>query len=149
MKHKTFLVKNLRIIDIDKRQNGLKQKIGIARKVYQIRKSKLFFTEYYFKQLRETHPKNFQPEYHYLLYGGWENLNPNPLFDSSWYLNEYKDVYLSGMNPLYHYLLYGWKEDRNPHPEFSTKGYLNANVDVKNSGLNPLYHYLAHGVFEK
>lgn len=143
-----FMVKNFRISLNEKYVPGLREKVAITRMVKQLKNSKLFFRDYYLAQSAELYLKNFQAEFHYLFYGAWENMNPNPVFDSSWYLTKYTDVHLSGMNPLRHFMLHGWKEGRDPHPEFSTNDYLDYYEDVKNSGMNPLLHYFAHGIFE-
>jgi glycosyltransferase involved in cell wall biosynthesis len=113
-----------------------------------LKKSGLFYEQYYADQVADTAESKMALVKHYLLYGGWEGKDPNPMFFSNFYLSKYNDVYLSGMNPLLHYILHGWKEGRDPHPEFSTERYLCDYEDVRESGMNPLLHYLLHGILE-
>jgi hypothetical protein len=143
-----FLVKNFRVSFIKKNKPVFKDKVELIKMLKQLRHTRLFFTNYYSGQSSNTHLNKRQAELHYILYGAWENMDPNPLFDSSWYFTKYTDVYLTGHNPLIHFSLYGWKEGRDPHPDFSTNYYLGYYDDVRNSGMNPLLHFLKHGIFE-
>jgi glycosyltransferase involved in cell wall biosynthesis len=147
-KSQNFMVRNVRIERSKPGFLDVGNRFALTRMARLIRKSRLFLPTYYLHQIPELKENNQCPEVHYLLYGAWENKNPNPLFDSAWYLSQYRDIYVAGENPLCHYMIYGWKEGRDPHPEFSTERYLSDYEDVKKSGMNPLLHYLLHGILE-
>ena len=121
---------------------------GFRSQCRRLQKSGLFFDHFYAANAITIMETKASPILHYLLYGAWENKDPNPVFSSGFYLAENSDVYLSGINPLLHYILHGWKEGRDPHPNFSTERYLKDFTDVKDSGMNPLLHYLLHGALE-
>ena len=139
-----FMIKNLDFIS----PRGMSIHLGHSNSLRNLKKSGLFYSTYYKKQIPELKDIRMSPLEHYLLYGAWENKDPNPMFLSSFYLENNRDVYLSGMNPLLHYIQHGWREGRDPHPDFNTRRYLNAYPDVANTGMNPLLHYLKHGILE-
>lgn len=138
-----FMVNNLNFSD----PKGTTILWGQSKLIRKLKKSGLFFSNYYRNQLLRQ-DMHLSPEEHYFLYGAWENKMPNPLFDSAFYLENNYDVYISGINPLLHYILHGWEEGRDPHPMFSTNNYLTTYPDVAESKMNPLLHYLKHGVLE-
>jgi hypothetical protein len=75
--------------------------------------SKLFDPQWYLEHSPDAAAeKVIDPARHYLLYGGFEGLDPGKEFDSDWYLKEYPDIRRRGINPLVHYLRFGKKEGR-------------------------------------
>lgn len=144
----SFTIKDLKIDPMPDSGLKWKDRFALWRQQKCFKKSGLFFKRFYCRQVPELSGKKINPLLHYILYGAWDNKNPNPLFDSAWYLSQYRDVYVAGENPLCHYMIYGWKEGRDPHPEFSTERYLSDYEDVRKSGMNPLLHYLLHGILE-
>jgi hypothetical protein len=143
-----FMVKNLTVARSAWSLLGLKDKYNLFIQARLISQSKLFWETYYLRQVPKVGENSGSPVADYLLYGAWENKDPNPFFNSAWYLSQHRDVYVAGINPLWHYIRYGWQEGRNPHPQFSTEHYLDQYEDVKKSGMNPLLHYLLHGILE-
>ena len=139
-----FMIKNLDFIP----PGGANVRPDLSGRLKILKKSGLFLTGYYKSRVPELAGSGVSPAEHYLLYGAWENKDPNPLFSSAFYLAENRDVYLSGKNPLLHYIGQGWSQGRDPHPEFCTKRYLKAYPDAAKSGLNPLLYYLKYGVLE-
>jgi hypothetical protein len=113
-----------------------------------LERSGLFYHSYYCSQVPELNESSLSAAEHYLLYGAWEDKDPNPLFSSIFYLEKNRDVYLSGKNPLLHYVERGASEGRDPHLQFSTLGYLEAYPEVRKLGINPLFHYLRYGILE-
>jgi glycosyltransferase involved in cell wall biosynthesis/ubiquinone/menaquinone biosynthesis C-methylase UbiE len=137
-----FMIKNLDFV----KPKGLPASLGQDSSLSYIKESGVFFTSFYKKQIPDPGlPSHAE---HYLLYGAWENKNPNHLFDSYFYLENNRDVYCSGENPLLHYLRQGWREGRDPHPQFSTLRYLNNYPEIVKTGINPLQHYLKYGILE-
>ncbi|WP_197424787.1 DUF563 domain-containing protein [Bordetella sp. N] len=110
-----------------------------------LRDSGLFDAEWYVRHYGLTGLKD--PAEHYLVYGGFAGLNPNPLFHSEWYLERYPDVRAAGINPLVHYVRHG-AAGLKPNPIFDSKWYFDQYADVEASGINPLLHYLTAGAQE-
>jgi FkbM family methyltransferase len=116
--------------------------------IWLIRKSGLFFDNYYQKQVSK-YTDSFQlPILHYFKNGFNSNANPNPFFSTSFYLKNNPDVVSANINPLFHYIRHGWKEGRNPHANFDSLWYLSNYQDVARAGINPLFHFLKHGIRE-
>ena len=113
-----------------------------------LRRSGLFYCEYYLDRNPDVREAGIDPLVHYTLCGWREGRNPNPLFDTIWYLETYDDVRTSGVNPLFHFVRFGQNEGRDPGPWFSTAAYREANPDVTARNLDPLFHYLRFGAAE-
>ena len=113
-----------------------------------LKKSGLFFEEYYCRMYPEVKATKIPPLLHYIMYGAYKGYAPNPLFDSSWYLQNNPDVRQFGLNPLLHYMMSGHNEGRDPHPEFSVNFYRLRNPDVAAINIDPLRHYLTSGYAE-
>lgn len=126
-----------------------KKFIGFRWEVLRLRKSGLFWPNYYLSNNFDVYAKGIDPLYHFVTNGWKEGRNPNPLFDTKWYLSTQLDVCIADINPLLHFLEYGATEGRDPSPSFSIKNYFIHNPDVKKSGLNPLVHYLRYGITEQ
>jgi FkbM family methyltransferase len=116
--------------------------------IWSIRRSGLFFDNYYQKQISNSTDVSELPIVHYYKNGHNINANPNPLFSTSFYLNNNPDVTNTNINPLFHYIRHGWKEGRNPHAEFNSFWYQSNYQDVAQAGVNPLFHFLKHGIRE-
>lgn len=82
-----------------------------------IRNSGFFDSNWYLQKYPEIQSSGMDPDYHYLMEGGFTGLDPGPDFDSSYYLATYLDVQNEGINPLLHYLQYGRSEGRSPLPK--------------------------------
>lgn len=139
-----FMIKNLDFQAPRKSLGGLKLRLTTRK----LSKSGLFYVPYYLDLVPELTGSGISPLNHYLLYGAWENKDPNPLFSSAYYLEKNRDVYLSGTNPLLHYIESGAAGGCDPHPFFSTRRYVEDYPDVKKAGMNPLFHYLRYGILE-
>ena len=113
-----------------------------------LRRSGLFFSDWYLDRNPDVKAAGIDPLVHYLAHGAREGRNPNPLFVSAWYLRANPDVASSGINPLLHYRLHGWRENRSPSPHFNVIDYLRLRPDVAAKGAEPLQHYLLHGIAE-
>ena len=116
--------------------------------IWLIRRSGLFFDNYYRKQVANSTDPFELPILHYFKNGFNSNTNPNPLFSTSFYLKSNPDVASANINPLFHYIRHGWKEGRNPHANFDSFWYLSTYHDVARAGINPLFHFLKHGIKE-
>jgi hypothetical protein len=112
---------------------------------WRIRRSGLFFPDWYRDQNLSVKESGADPLRHYVRSGAQEGCNPNPLFDSFWYLCANPAVASSGQNPLLHYISRGWREGRDPSPRFSVADYLRLHPDVAKAGVEPLGHCLARG----
>jgi len=115
---------------------------------HDVRESGLFDEHYYLERYRGVAQGRINPLFHYFVFGGAEERQPNFLFDTGYYLAHNPDVAASRVNPLVHYLKWGGYEGRNPHPHFDSAYYLEQNPDVRELGLNPLAHYLGPGTPE-
>ncbi|TVM15203.1 hypothetical protein DPQ33_16045 [Oceanidesulfovibrio indonesiensis] len=113
-----------------------------------LKKTGLFFPEFYKQHNPDLEEHGECPFRHYLLHGAYEGRFPNPFFDSAWYLSVNADVAATGENPLIHYAYHGWKEGRRPCPNFSPASYLFSNPDVERANVEPLKHYLHVGLLE-
>ena len=82
----------------------------------ELKKSGLFFEDYYCRKYPEVKAKRIIPLIHYIKYGVHKGYFPNPLFNSLWYLQNNPDVMEHGLNPLLHYIRHGYDEGRDPHP---------------------------------
>ncbi len=113
-----------------------------------LRKSGLFFNEYYLCTNQDVKNSKMNPLWHYIRQGSQEGRKPNPFFDPNWYLAQNSDVGKAKHEPLLHYILHGWKEEREVSPEVSMHDYLIKRPDVKKANVNPLLHYLKYGLIE-
>jgi GT2 family glycosyltransferase len=86
------------------------------------------------------------PLVHYLRYGGFAGLDPNPHFDSAWYLETNPDVAAAGLNPLVHFVRHGASEHRSPNLFFDVRYYESQNPEVVQTGVNPLEHFIVTGL---
>ena len=100
----------------------------------------LFMVDYYRGQL------NLAPEgsllSHYICFGSFSALRPNPFFSGLFYVDSYHDVLATAQHPLAHYYWHGWKEGRNPHAAFNTREYAKKHGIDLNGSLCPLEAYL-------
>lgn len=111
--------------------------------VKKIKRSSLFFSEYYDNKYKEVKKSGLSPLTHYILCGEAKNLKPNPLFYPRWYLGKHNVE--KGTLCLLHYND-NWATNKdNPTPLFYEKWYLEQNQDVKKSGMSPLLHYMLFG----
>ena len=117
-------------------------------RVRTIRRSGLFFSEFYREQIEKSGTQLPESNYieHYVEIGAGIGYDPNPLFSSTYYLNTYKGVMASGENPLYHYIKIGHQLAMNPGPDFDTKFYRSHMRLAKNE--NPLVHYFKTGIIQ-
>ncbi len=113
-----------------------------------LRKSGLFFKEYYLQCNKDVKKSKMNPLWHYIRHGSEEGRKPNPFFNPHWYLAQNRDVAKAKKDPLLHYVLHGWKEGREVSPEISMHDYLIKRPDVKKAHVNPLLHYLKYGLIE-
>jgi glycosyltransferase involved in cell wall biosynthesis len=114
-----------------------------------IKRSGLFFPEWYVQKLRSPLPLWMKPIEHYLLVGAAQGLDPNPLFSSEYYGHNYPEAKSEEENPLLHFLIFGHSRRYNPHWLFDTEWYLRKNPDVVADGQNALTHYIRHGAAER
>lgn len=80
-----------------------------------LEESKLFDRDWYVLKYNDVAMNaefSLRPEFHYLVYGGYEGRCAGRNFDSKFYLENNSDVKESGLNPLIHYLKYGIYEQR-------------------------------------
>lgn len=84
-----------------------------------VNQSGLFDREWYQTTYPDVAVSEFDPVYHYLIYGWEEGRNPSTRFNTLSYLQHNPDVLQSGMNPLVHYLRFGKKEGRTTNHAFS------------------------------
>ena len=85
---------------------------------------------------------------HYVIFGVFKGLDPNPFFDTDWYLRQHPEVAAAHINPLHHYMNVGAALGLDPHPMFDTSWYLEQNEDVAATRTNALVHFLTHGAAE-
>ena len=89
---------------------------------YKIILNSCLFDEKWYVQSYFSDPdidKNFNPIFHYLLEGAYNEYNPNPIFSTTYYFTMNKDVEKKGINPLLHYIKHGKKEKRPVSPNFN------------------------------
>ena len=130
-----------------------KKKTGIIRPLidaFLIRRSGLLHVAYYrsqfYQELKaDRYLLRLSPFLHYVLFGAYENKNPNQFFDTEYYRDNNLDSIQPGQNPLVHYIRFGSRKRLNPSPSFDTGYYLDRNPGVDGSGLNPLLHYFQLG----
>ena len=123
--------------------------VPLLKQFLTIRRSGLFFPEYYLASNPDVRDAGLNPLWHFIRNGSREGRLPNPLFQPRWYLANHSDVRKANVEPLLHYVRSGWKEGRETSPDFSIKAYLKQRDDVREAGVNPLKHYLQHGLMEK
>jgi hypothetical protein len=83
-----------------------------------IKRSGLFDPNFYREQIQDQLVSRITPLTHYLLIGGFQNLNPNKHFDSGFYLRTNPDVSKAKINPFVHYITHGKNEGRLPYPDY-------------------------------
>lgn len=85
-----------------------------------IRKSGLFFEEWYRMHYILPRTRIKDPILHFLISGWRENCKPNPFFDPAHYLMRNSDVHDAGLNPFVHYIKYG-RETYRPTYDWDCK----------------------------
>jgi hypothetical protein len=83
-----------------------------------VKKRGLFDPVFYLEQTQNHFCARIIPLIHYLLIGGFQNLNPNKHFDSGFYLRTHPDVLEGKFNPFVHYIKFGMDEGRLPYPDY-------------------------------
>ncbi|MGC8771618.1 MAG: hypothetical protein ACP5Q5_10245 [Brevinematia bacterium] len=78
-----------------------------------IRKSDIFYKNYYLTMYPEVKELGIDPLWHFVKSGWKEGKNPSEKFDLKYYFETYEDVRASGLNPLVHYIKFGWRKERN------------------------------------
>lgn len=82
----------------------------------EIRRSGMFFAEWYLEAYPDVRATKMDPIAHYVRYGAEESRDPSPFFSTSLYVSAYSDVAQSGINPLLHYVRSGASEGRLTNP---------------------------------
>lgn len=105
--------------------------------------SGLFDSAFYIDRCSDSLPGSAIPVVHYLRWGRFNGVEPNPLFDSPYYRSQCASL-ADDADPLIHYIEAGSNSRINPHPLFDAQYYC-SQLDVSASGLTPLGHYLTFG----
>ena len=127
---------------------GVKHFRAFVQDVLLIRRSGLFFLQYYrgvppepgVGFFRELHAIS-----HFVSTGAQQGLDPNPLFSICFYLTAYPDVGGSGINPLIHYIYHGGAEGRSTHVLFDGAFFQRQLKEDVKSPDTPLGDFLKNG----